>query len=39
VPARSRPVHETAQADPGARKGLLHKIPLILRRFAGMDES
>ena len=37
--ARAREARETAQVEPGARKGLLHKIPLILRRFAGMDDS
>jgi len=37
--ARSRSVRETATAEPGAKKGLLHKIPLFLRRFAGMDDD
>jgi serine/threonine protein kinase len=36
---RAREARETAHAEPGARKGLLHKIPLILRRFAGMDDD
>jgi len=36
---RARESRETAHAEPGARKGLLHKIPLILRRFAGMDDD
>jgi eukaryotic-like serine/threonine-protein kinase len=36
---RARSARETAQADPGAKKGLLHKIPLFLRRFAGMEDS
>ena len=36
---RQRETRETASADPGAKKGLLHKIPLFLRRFAGMDDD
>jgi hypothetical protein len=36
---RERATRETASADPGAKKGLLHKIPLFLRRFAGMDDD
>ncbi|HTE54899.1 MAG TPA: serine/threonine-protein kinase [Kofleriaceae bacterium] len=36
---RARTARETASADPAAKKGLLHKIPLFLRRFAGMEDS
>jgi eukaryotic-like serine/threonine-protein kinase len=40
VPAERAPrnARETAHVEPGAKKGLLHKIPLFLRRFAGMEE-
>jgi serine/threonine-protein kinase len=38
-PARARSARETATAEPGAKKGLLHKIPLFLRRFAGIEDS
>jgi eukaryotic-like serine/threonine-protein kinase len=39
VRERDRTTRETASVDPGAKKGLLHKIPLFLRRFAGMEDS
>ena len=39
VPPRGRQQRETAQVDPGARKGLLHKIPLFLRRLTSRDDD